>query len=395
MTLSSRLSPIAVPVLLSFACSVFAVGAGSANDPMEQARRVGLLVAHRGSFYERGTGLLLLDLRPTAEGWPAGSDYVIELSPSTGGTTQRFPIKAGQASLITLEAGRYCLGAVEREGKRYESKCEPPFYDVSANSVDISGQLDITLRFKRLQVRARTIDASYVDAPLSETQQAELAAYLDAARDRGRRTFFVSAPPGLRMTIRLLPNGIAAIEEYSLANATYTVGTWSEDGTAVDARFQQGNSVYHFEPAHGHWRGILTSTTNVGGIGFRATRRLAVSPLPTCWHWLRCGTRWPSGIISNPDYTFVPHASSLKGKIELEFALKVEGGVLKPDQVDATSSELSRAHTTAVEKNFSYTLFAADVATPGRRYRQGIEFVVENEELFARTSELTPVPTTR
>lgn len=392
MELGCRLLCTAASFVISLA-SLAAV-----PEQLEFARRAGPLLARRAPPMTIGPGLLIADFRAKDTLWQAGSDYAIELSPATGGAGRRFAMKVGEAGVLTLDAGRYCLTAVERDGKRHESPCEAPFYDVSGDSLDFTFAVEFELRRKRASVTARTLDDTYADMPLTASQRSDIAAYLDAARSRGARTFLISAPPGLRTTIRFGADGTAELQEYTLANASYLRGRWSEEEGAFVAVFHNGNSRYRFVTDGDGWRGAITdTTTDMGGVDtFRAIRHLAVSTQPECWPWSRCGTRWPSGILFNPDYTFVKNAASLAGKVEFEFSLAAIPGAAKPTQVDIVNSTLSSGQAEDVKENFSGTLFSPDLATdPATRYRQQIAFAVEQGELHARMGELVAVPGSR
>jgi hypothetical protein len=388
MTLQRHASTIAI---------LIAIGVGTADaadrtdmaSQLRMARSWGPVIAHRVPPAAQGTGMLVADFHPLGNDWRSGSDYFVELGPSTGGTAQRFPMQVGRAGVFELDAGRYCVVAVERAGERFEGKCEPPFYDVSADSVDVTGRVEITLRRKRAEVASRVIDGSYVEAPLSDSDLTDVASYLESAESRGKRTFFVSAPPQLRFIARLTPDGIAEIENFSLANSSYERGTWSARGEGFDLRFDSGNRTYRLDADSGSWLGKAAMTSGYTGLTFRTVRHLAVSTLPQCWHWLRCGTRWPRGVIWEMDYTFVPDAGSLVGRIEFEFMLKARAGVTKPHDVDVVSSALSREQTKNVLKNFADTIFSTDGTTvPTQRYRQSIEFRRDGDELVAIPGEL-------
>ncbi|WP_386067244.1 hypothetical protein ACFJIW_22255 [Tahibacter sp. UC22_41] len=373
-------------------CAV--AGTAAAADDLQLARSYGPLLGRRAPPPLEGPGLLLTDIH-VDEDWPAGSDYTVEFSPAGGGAAQRFPMLVGQPGALTLQSGRYCLTAVERGGKRYASACEAPFFDVSAHSVDVTGQVDVALRRKRAEVTARRFGPDYAEVPLSEAQQSDVAAHLEASATKGVRTFFVSSPPGLWRIARLFPDGVVEIQQQALANASYERGSWTADGAALVLSFHKGNSLYRFAPDGDGWQGTSTVLTqsDFSGADFATVRYLAVATRLPCWHWQRCGTRWPSGVVSNPDYTFVKHLDTLTGRLELEFALVAEHGVAKPQTPRAVASALSPEQTQDVLKNFALTLYSADLASATtQRYRQSIDFIRNGDALEVRLGDLQPLP---
>lgn len=363
-------------------------------DPLTLARKAGPQLAMRGELPAQGLGLLIADFRLDSD-WEAGSDYVLELGPTSGGDVLRFPLKVGQPGVLPLAAGRYCLSGLIRDGKRIASRCEAPFYDVSADSVDISGRVEVVVERKRSEVTDRVIDASYQLTSLSAAQQQEVAAFLGEAGKRGTRTFFFSSPPGLRMTLRLYPGGVAELQEYTLANASYERGTWTQDGDAYALSFYNDHMRYRVTPAGDGWRGVMTSIVDrkVGGLDFRHERQLAVASEPRCWHWSACGERWSSGILAHPDYTFVKGRQALSGAIEFEFALGEEKGAVKPLDIAVVRSAFAPELTASVQESFGFAVYSPDLAAePARRYRQSVAFRREGEALIATPGPLSRVP---
>ena len=383
-------------VILSSAALLGGAQIATQPDPIATARVVSPLVAHR-SLAAHGKGLLVADFRPDERGWTDGSAYVIELTPSSGGAAQKFPMIVGQPQVLTLEAGRYCLSAIEHDARRYDDPCVAPFYDVSANSVDFTGRVDFHLRGSHHVVTARALDNTYLEPPLSAAQRAEISSFLDEAAALGTRTLFVSSPPGLRMVIRMLPSGAAELEEYAIANSSYDVGAWTAAGTGWLVGRAPGRYSIRVLPHESGWRATeindIPASTG-GGVEFHYDRRLAVSTRPECWHWTRCGDRWPSGVIVHPDYTFGPGKGSLAGRIELEFGLKAGLGAAQPDRVKVVSTTLTPEASKSAQKNFADSFYSLDLADiSDRRYRQVIEFGQDGQLLSARLSDLTDART--
>lgn len=370
------------------------MAAASRVDPLTLARQFGPQTAARGELPVQGLGLLIADFHLDSD-WEAGSDYVAELGPSTGGDVLRFPMKVGQPGVLPLAAGRYCLSALIRGGKRIENRCEAPFYDVSADSVDITGRVEVAVKRKRCEVTDRVIDAAYAAPVLSDAQQQEVATFLAEAGKRGAQTFFFSSPPGLRMTARLYPGGVAETQEYTLANASYRRGTWSRDGDAYALQFSNGHALYRVAPAAAGWRGVMTTLTDrkAGGVDFRADRQLAVATDLRCWQWSTCGERWTSGILAHPDYTFVKGRQDLSGVVEFEFALGEEKGAVKPLAIAVVRTAFSPELTASVQESFGFAVYSPDLAAASaQRYRQAIEFRREGEALTATPGPLNRVP---
>ncbi|HVH33027.1 MAG TPA: hypothetical protein VM847_02835 [Tahibacter sp.] len=373
-------------------CAV--AGTAAAADDLQLARSYGPLLGRRAPPPLEGPGLLLADIR-IDEDWPAGSDYAVEFSPAGGGAAQRFPMLVGQSGALTLQSGRYCLTAVERGGKRYASACEAPFFDVSAHSVDVTGQIDVALRRKRAEVTARRFGPDYAEVPLSEAQQSDVAAHLEASATKGVRTFFVSSPPGLWRIVRLFPDGVVEIQQQALANASYERGSWTADGAALALSFHKGNSLYRFAPDGDGWQGTLAVLTHrdFSGADFATVRHLAVATRLPCWHWQRCGTRWPSGVVSNPDYTFVKHLDTLTGRLELEFALVSEHGVAKPQTPRAVAEARSAEYSVSAKFFSTSCVCSGDKAlATAQRYRQSIDFIRNGDALEVRLGDLQPLP---
>lgn len=360
----------------------------AATVGLREARALAPLLAKR-KLRAEGPGLLVaqirLDDRSKFRKEPLDG-YEVEFTRALGGGTVRAAAKAGEPLLATLPAGRYCVSAIIRSGKRFEAKCEPPYVDVTAGSVDATGILDIRIK-RNAEVEARDIVQFHRDLGLTARQRATIADYLATQAERGMRTFFLSSPPGLVAIARLYPDGVAEVQRYSLANASYDEGTWRADGAGFEMASHEGNTIERFTREGAAWFGFSAHRTQIAPmrVATRADRHFAVSTDIACWHWSACGERYRSRLLATPDWSFVDDVDKLDGMVELDFALAVQDETARPRDVEVVSTSLPAKATRDVVEQFGDAQFHPGLAGEGR-HRATLRFKVIGGELHVESS---------
>jgi hypothetical protein len=368
-----------------------------AESPADKAGGLGRLLAYRRPLKEEGPGMLVVDVRLTDKSWfkkPQSDRYEVELTPALGGDPQSIPMRLGAIGVATVSAGRYCVSAIVRDGRSFDVECRPPYLDVTAHSIDFTGRLDVSTGGGRAKVTERELEESYGKLGLSAEQLLSIDQYLGAAAVHGTRTFFVSSPSSLRIIIRLFADGTAELEEYALANSSYTEGQWSGDAELV-AAFHGGSTVYRFTRNGDDWAASSFWMARNGsqGIEFPVDQQVAVSERMECWHWTQCGSRIHSGVVWNAEYSWLNGVEALNGAIELEFELRGDKAIAKPQRIKVVSSDLSDALIKAVAARFADTRFSADLIpqVPSQRFRMKIDFRLYGKRLTANLGPMTAV----
>ncbi len=366
-----------------------------AVDQLRLSRKIAHVFKQRRPEPRPGEGLLIADFRPIKGEWRDEEPFIVELSPSLGGAARTFEARVGSASVVSLHAGRYCLTAIVKDGKRYPAACDGPFFDVSADSLDFTGRVEFKLGWGRANVTWRAVDAGYLGPPLTDEQRARITGFLDAASARGTRTFLLSSPPGYREIFRLFADGSAEAEGPSLLNSSYSVYVWSMDGKDIQLGPKEYPAMFRLTPVTDGWQGVefAVSQTPTSEVHYDVIRRLAVSTRAECWHWQRCGSRWTEAVVMYPEYEIIPNAKQLRGRIELEFGLVPDAAVAKADAIHVVSSSLTPGFDAKTVEFFADTIFALPPnLSSDQRFRQVVEFEQKAYGLEARTGELKPVP---
>lgn len=374
---------------------LYAVDVAAETREVSVARGAAKFLSQRLPEPRPGQGLLVADFRPVDGDWQTGEPFVVELRSTTSGDSRKLDLKVGSASVITLDAGRYCITAIARGSTQLESPCDMPFFDVTADSVDITGRVDFKMSGRRASVKWRAIDGSYIEAPISDGQRQAIASFLDAARERGTQTFFVFSPQGEREVYRLYADGGAEVQRYSLLNSVYIAHFWSMDGKDIVIGPREHPRRTRLTPVGGDWLGVSTIQLGPPVRRIRHTRlhHLAVSTLLECWHWRRCGLRWNDAIVVDPEYDKLRFAAKLQGRIEFEFALLIEGNIAKPRSIRVASSTLARKFKFDVVNTFADTIFALPPdTTADQRFRQAVTFEIRDGELKVQSSALEKLP---
>lgn len=350
--------------------------ANSSTRPqdMQLTRKFSQILAHRNSLNEAGDGLFILWLSVKNSKNLSNPDVQAEFTPATGGQSVLVDARLGTGSVVRLPAGRYCLSAVLQDQKRFKNKCEAPFFDVTAYSVDVSGQLEITLGWKKLSIIDRRVD-NMVDAlHLSKSQLLEVNDYLRQQERNSRLTLFGSGPLEQPFIMRFFPGGIAEIEEFSLASASYNRGKW--DAEKLQAIFYDGNTRYFLGATD-----VASSTKLVRGLletkdqqNFEFDEQLAMAPNIECWRWDQCGNRITPGIVLDTNFNFFNSASPLFGELELTYQLKSEGQIAWPNHVKVINYTMSRKQAQEIARRFEETAFLPEKDENGARKRCLIKF---------------------
>lgn len=339
-----------------------------------------------------GKGLLVLDVRlrdiaaPT-EG--SAKEFKVGLRALAGGKPRSFTVPWGAPSVLTLDAGRYCIDTILFAGHRREVDCAPPHFDVNADSVDFSGRLAISMsgRHGPPPVSEAILDR---DTGLDAEQLAMINTYLDHAAEKGPRLFLLSGPTGEPSLWRLFPDGTAEREGYLALHPVYQKSRWTGDlAREVEIDF----AGYRFRREGDGWMARSVIRDPIKGVSSSTEEQVAVTTRVECWHWAACGRRFASNLLLQPDYTFAKSLRQLHGRIELEFGIEPYRNMARPAAIRVVGGDLPEPVATEVRTLFGDTRWHADElpTDPVARFRVAIDFRWEGDRFVPEMGTLTPV----
>jgi hypothetical protein len=331
-----------------------------------------------------GRGLLIVtveSVRGRRSREPMRGEVSLDFAQADQTSTSTVTVRSGGSALLELDSGRYCLRAVRAGGREHKLDCAPPFVDVHAHSVDFTGNLRLTLRGYGATVERDVVGLQPL-APLDEEQTSRVRSALQAGEVDGVRTLFVSSPVRPAEVIRLYSDGSGRSATYTVTSPTYQPAPWASDGAGKlvirdKYRLQREGSEWM---AHATW--VSRSDPRLPAV--RGHRILAVSNDPLCWHWTRCGTRIPSGLVSPPDYTWVRARDRLQGRLDIQFGIEAHGSIAKPTAISVRSSTLPADVLAQVKEQLPDMRFTPDLVSNSTRYAMDIEYRLDAGELDAR-----------
>lgn len=377
--------------ILAFALAFPAVASDTARSTqIDMARRFGKLLANGGPDRVAETGLLLLSVDWIDKRWigrePPPTDFVVELSATNGGPVGTIDLTQGKPGIGELPAGRHCITGLRSASAAVRLPCEAPYFDVSARSIDIGGRVEVEVRGSKGRIAWRDVEGTWNQLGLSPAQVTVVAEFLGRAQDDGYRTYFLSMPLAPPRIIRLRPDGSAEYEEHSLANASYTRGTWqARDG--IEARFQADRTHLRWADAGAHLR-VLDRWWHRNRDGlplFALEQQWAATTRIECWDWRACGSRLPPGLVISPEFGKIGIAKPLQGRITLAFDLRADRDTHRPDNVTIVDSTLDPVTAQEIAIAFSDARFLVDatVGTATSRWTQAVEFQPDDDRIHA------------
>lgn len=385
--------------IMAFALA-FPVGAAgpSRSEQMDLARRFGKLLANGGPDRVADRGLLVLQVDWSDKRWigrePAPTEFVVELSATNGGPVGTIAIAEGKPGIGELPAGRHCITGLRSADTQVRVPCEAPFFDVSARSVDIGGRVEIEVRGSKARIAWRDVEGSWNRLGLSPAQETRVADFLGSAEDDGYRTCFLSMPLAPPRIVRLRPDGSAEYAEHSLANASYTRGTW-QSGSSIEATFNGGRTRLSWSDAGAHQRvrDQWWHRLRDGLPMFALVEHWAATTRIECWDWRACGDRLEPGLVISPEFGKMGVSAPLDGRSRLSFGLVADRGTRRPSDVEIVDSTLDAATSQEIAREFGDARFLADPApdTSTARWTLEVAFRPDGDRTESTFGALHPV----
>jgi hypothetical protein len=379
-----------IVLILLFSC-IYADAAKNNQEQLSLARNFSTLLAHRDSLKESGVGMLIILLAPQSmKPFDSAKKIEVQFTPVAAGKAQRVEVNVG-TSLAHMEAGRYCLDAFYIDGKKYSSKCWPPFFDVTAFNVDITGEIAFNLNIGKLNLVGRDNAKALTQMRLTDEQIVAVDRYLQDQRKSGYVTMFAHSPAKQPSILRFFPDGIAEIEEFSLANSSYQRGTWQHKTARVASFFNGGMKLKIADidnaSASTIRRGL--SKEKDGQQSFVQTEQITLSPSLQCWHWRLCGNRIRPGVVREADLATYNSRSKLFGELELSYQLDTKDGYAIPKEIKLLSSSMPTKLAENVAQWFETTILSERPNNDDRKiHRLRIIFTVKGDSARANYLEL-------
>lgn len=382
--------------MMALALAVPAVAGDIARSKqIDMARGFGKLLANGGPDRVAETGLLVLSVDWIDKRWigrePPPTEFSVELSATNGGPAGTIDLALGKPGIGDLPAGRHCISGLRSASSAVRLPCEAPYFDVSARSVDIGGHVEIEVKGSKGRIAWRDVGGKWNQLGLSPAQEAVVAGFLGRAQGDGYRTYFLSMPLAPPRIVRLRPDGSAEYEEHSLANASYTRGTW-QAGDGIEARFQDDRTRLRWADAGDHPRvHDLWWHRNRDGLPlFALEQQWAATTRIACWDWRACGRRIGPGMVISPEFGKVGIAKPLQGRITLAFDLRADRDTYQPDEVAIVESTLDAVTSREIAIAFSDARFLVDPTWDAAtsRWTQAVEFQPDGDRIHATYGDL-------
>jgi hypothetical protein len=392
-----KFSPFAVCLM---ACALAGPVAAdqSRSAQMQLARDFGKLLANGGPDRVAEKGLLVLQVDWIDKRWvgrkPAPVAFTVELSATNGGPGGGIEVAHGQPGIGELPAGRHCVTGLRSTDAVVRLRCEAPFFDVSARSVDIGGRVEVEVRGSKGRIAWRDVEGTWNQLGLSPAQENTVAEFLVRAQADGYRTYFLSMPLAPPRIVRLRPDGSAEYEEHSLANASYTRGAWRSD-SGIEATFHGDRSQLRWSDAGAHHRvdDRWWHRLREGLPLFALDERWAATTRIECWDWRSCGARLEQGIVISPEFGKAGIAKPLDGRISLAFNLVDDRGTYRPTDVTIVDSTLDASTSKTIAIGFDDARYLVDREVAGAtRWTQVVEFQSITDRTQATFGDLVAMP---